>query len=350
MNKHQINFIRNDCLQVLPWANALLKLKNCSIYIAGASGFIGSWLLELISCLNDELNFNINVVATSRDWSYLKKNCSHLYDNANFTFLNVDIINSFDIPEECQWVIHLAATPDKSVHSSNPLDVVHTIVQGTDNLIKSASRINNLQKIIYLSSGQVYGNQPNEIKSIDEKQFFPSDCTSIFGCYVQAKRMAENLCQIYRSQMRLPIAILRPFAFIGPYQILNKPWAINNFICDALRGNKIYIEGNPNTVRSYMYPLDMAYWILKYMINSQDGDVLNLGSSCGYSLFETAKLVVDNFSKDISIQTTINSDSLSASCFVPNIEKAKRQYNLDITVDLQDAIRRTIEWFKLESN
>jgi len=346
MKRQQIDFIRDDCLQMLKQSDRLLALKNQSIYITGAGGFIGSWLLELINCLNDELNFNINVVATSRNWNYVKQHRPHLCKN--LTLLEVDVMNPFDIPEECQWIIHLAATPDKSVHASNPLSVVHTITQGTNNLLEAASRVSNVQKIIYLSSGQIYGAQTDGVDVIDEKQFFPSDCTSIFGCYIQAKRMAENLCQIYRSQMRLPISILRPFAFVGPYQILNKPWVMNNFIRDALSGNKINIEGNPNTVRSYMYPSDMAYWILSYMVNSQDGDVLNLGSEQGSSLSDIATLVAKNFNKNISIETTINADSLLLSRFVPNISKAKQEYGLDITIDLEMAIQKTLAWFKLE--
>jgi nucleoside-diphosphate-sugar epimerase len=347
MNTHQIDFIRNDCLKLISKADSLSKLRNSYIYITGAGGFVGNWLLEFISCLNDELNFNINVIATSRNWGYLKENRFHLYNNSNFTFLDLDVLSSFDIPEECQWVIHLAATPDKSHHASDPLNVVNTIVQGTNNLLTAANRLNNLQKVVYLSSGQVYGDQTNEVDFIDEKKFFPSDCTNIFGCYVQAKRMAENICQIYRSQMRLPISVLRPFSFIGPYQILDKPWAINNFVRDALHGDKVHIEGNPNTIRSYMYPSDMAYWILKYMLDSQDGDVLNLGSSCGYKLLDIAKLVIENVDGDISIQTTINSDSLVPSHFIPSTNKAKTKYGLDITVNLEEAIKRTIIWFKL---
>ncbi len=61
---------------------------------------------------------------------------------------------------------------------------------------------------------------------------------------------------------KLPVVTARPFAFIGPYQGLDKPWAVNNFLRDALLGVPIRILGDADTVRSYMYPSDMAFWLL----------------------------------------------------------------------------------------
>jgi len=348
MNNSQIDFIRNDCLNVLSDVSALDGLKNQSVYMTGAAGFMGSWLLELISCLNDEFNFNINVVATSRNWDEIEKERSHLYNKEYFSFLTVDVRHTFDIPEDCKWIIHLAGTPDRRFHASDPLNTINSIIRGTENLLNEASRITNLNKIVCLSSGHIYGKQPAKCRSIDEENFFPSDCTNTIECYIQAKRMAENICQIYRSQMRLPIAVLRPFSFIGPYQLVSRPWAINNFIYNALRGRSIRIEGNCNTVRSYMYPSDMAYWILKYMQDSDDGDFLNLGSSDGQSLLKIAQLVAQNSDNNPSIETALNADSVSPSYFVPNVKKAKTKYGLKVNIPLEESIKRTVQWLKDE--
>ena len=66
-------------------------------------------------------------------------------------------------------------------------------------------------------------------------------CNSITSVYAEVKRCAETLCTAYSSQYKVPIVIIRPFAFIGPYQFLDKPWAINNFLRDGIAGGPIRI-------------------------------------------------------------------------------------------------------------
>ena len=68
------------------------------------------------------------------------------------------------------------------------------------------------------------------------------------------------------SELYLPIIIVRPFAFIGPFQSLDKPWAVNNFIRDAILGGPIRILGNELTTKSYMYGSDLAYFILNLLV------------------------------------------------------------------------------------
>ena len=81
--------------------------------------------------------------------------------------------------------------------------------------------------------------------------------------------------------MRLPIVTVRPFAFLGPYQLLDRPWAANNFIRDSLLGGPIRIQGDGQSVRSYMYPADMALWLLTIFPRGSVGSVYNVGSPNG---------------------------------------------------------------------
>ena len=93
--------------------------------------------------------------------------------------------------------------------------------------------LNKLRKFLYVSSGQVYNRSLAKKELISESDFGPLDCNKITSVYPEAKRLVEASCCAYSSQYKLPIVIARPFSFIGPYQSLSKPWAINNFINDA---------------------------------------------------------------------------------------------------------------------
>ena len=93
---------------------------------------------------------------------------------------------------------------------------------------------------------------------IAEKSFEGFDPSAFPAAYAEAKRYGESLCTLFRNQFRLPIVNVRPFSFVGPYQSLDAPWAINNFIRDVVMRQPIRIQGDGTAVRSYMYGADMA--------------------------------------------------------------------------------------------
>ena len=163
--------------------------------------------------------------------------------------------------------------------------------------------------------------------------------------YPEAKRLAETICTAYRNQHRLPIVNVRPFAFIGPYQLLDRPWAINNFIRDSLRGGPIRILGDGKTVRSYMYPSDMALWILTILTKGSNGASYNIGSPYGVTLKELAEIIADNFSNSPEIILNFsNNKNFKTTKFVPDVSLAQKELGLKLNVDLSKAIERTIQW------
>jgi len=348
MNNRQINYIQKDCLDILTNIDELAYLKNQQLYLTGAGGFMGSWLIEMINCLNCNFDFNVSVLATSRSWEFAKENTPHLFSYKNITFLEQDVRNPIEIPTDHQWIIHLASNPDNRIHTTNPLKIVETITHGTTNILHAASRLDHLKKFLNISSGNIYGGFQDTETDVKEDQFGPLNCSSILSTYQESKRMGETITQIFSSQTRIPVATLRPFAFIGPNQQLDRPWAINNFVRDALNGEKIRILGNTQTKRSYMYPSDMAYWILKYLGDSKSNSFMNLGSDEGISLEEIAQTVADNFSKSIPLDTSRNEFSNIKTNFVPNLELAKTKYKLNLTINFKEAIRKTVEWHRLE--
>jgi dTDP-glucose 4,6-dehydratase len=161
----------------------------------------------------------------------------------------------------------------------------------------------------------------------------------------KAKRLAETLCVAYRNQHRLPIVNARPFAFVGPYQLLDRPWAINNFIRDALQGGPIRIQGDGETVRSYMYGSDMAWWLLRILVRGAVGASYNVGSSRGVTLAQLAEMVAGGLPKRPRVLLGVSPvQRLHRSRLVPDVGLAQDTLGLKQTVDLETALRRTIWW------
>ena len=169
-------------------------------------------------------------------------------------------------------------------------------------------------------------------------------CNSITSVYPEAKRYAETLCSAYWSLYKIPLVIARPFSFIGPYQSLDKPWAINNFIRDALMNNTIRIIGNGLPVRSYMYPSDMAFWLLRILVDGNPGVAYNVGSPFGVTLKTLAeKIILHSNTKSTILIKQLNEDE---SKFVPDGTLCRDTLGLVIHVDIDETLKRSIRWFR----
>ncbi len=340
--------IKKDCAEIVDGrAQALYALKNETIFITGGTGFVGTWLVELITFLNDNYQFNTRLVLLSRNSHNFRAKTPHIAERSDVILIERDVRSALEIPDDVSFVIHAAGNPDNRQHVLDPLRVMEVIVKGTDSILAAASGLTNLKKFLNISSGLVYGAQPLELDRLHEGYIGAPDCNSVMSIYAEAKRYAETTCSAYRSLYKMPIVTARPFAFIGPYQLLDKPWAINNFIRDSLQGETIRILGDGETIRSYMYPSDMAFWLLRILAEGVSGLAYNVGSPHGLTLKQLAEKIASNFTTrpKIVIQN-LNEGRAHRSKFVPDVGLAERSLGLKLEVDIDSAISRTISWFR----
>lgn len=339
------DIIKEDCKEATDNSLKLLKgLKEQTMLITGGTGFMGKWLSEMCTFLNDKHDYNIKLFLLSSNANIFSNNFKHISLREDIVLIERDIRSLLDISDEINFIIHTAASPDNRFHASDPIKTIEVIVNGTKSILEYATRLPELKKVLNISSGHVYGTQPWNLDNISENDYFGFDPSSLVSTYPEAKRLAETICTAYRNQHRLPIVNARPFAFIGPYQLLDRPWAINNFIRDSLRGGPIRILGDGETVRSYMYPSDMALWILTILVKGSNGANYNIGSPYGVTLKELAEIIASNFSSSPEIILNFsNNKNLKSTKFVPDISSAQK-LGLNIKTDLDNAIKKTIMW------
>lgn len=338
--------VRQDCENALVGKTDLLKaLRKETLLVTGGTGFFGVWLAEMIASLNDVHNFGCRLVLMARRPHILYEKAPHLAKRPDIITISQDVRTLIELPGEVSFIIHAAGSPDSRLHASDPLQTIDVIVNGTNAALAAAARLPVLRKVLLVSSGLIYGTQPWEMDGIPESFMGSVDCSAAISAYTEAKRMAETFAAAFRSQHRLPIVNVRPFAFIGPYQLMDRPWAINNFIRDSLRGGPIRILGDGTSVRSYMYPSDMAFWLLRILVDGTPGRSYNLGSPVGITLKELAQKIAACFPNPVRIECRFLTNEIARrSRFVPDITFAKDTLGLTINVDLDTAIRRSILW------
>ena len=346
--KNKIVF--DDCKKSCVEIESFKVLNNQSILITGGTGFIGKWISEMVSYINFTNNLNIKLYLLGRDIVKFKEEVPHLAEKSFINLIEQDVRYLHDLPSDVNYVIHAAGTPDNREHVSDPLKTIETFYKGTQSLLDAATRIQHLKRIVHLSSNLVYGKNVTG-QLITENSFGSFEALNTLNCYAESKRIAESLCSCYKKNFRLPILILRPFAFIGPYQDIEKPWAINSFIRDAILGGPIRILGNGLTERSYLYASDMAYCILKSLIGGKIGEVYNLGSNTPISLNELAiKIKNQSPSKMEILSKSSKENYLGVSKLVPNTDKINKEFNFKEIFTIDEAIYRTILWNQLNKN
>jgi dTDP-glucose 4,6-dehydratase len=337
-------FIREDCLHSIAGIEHYYRgLKNKTVLITGGTGFMGSWLTSFIIFLNKEYSYGIKLILLSRNASESAISKWDT-DNTQIRFIDCDVRNLSDIPHEINYIIHAAASPDITYHSSQPIRTYETIVNGTFNLLNAASLLETLHNIVHISSGLVYGK--NQTGFYDEEfSFGKLNCSNIHVVYTEAKRMAETIVAICKNQFRLPITITRPFTFIGPFQSIEKTWAFNSVVREALLNNKIRIYGDGKIKRGYMYGSDMAAWILCMLANPTKTNIYNLGSDKAITLTEIASLVSSTLQSRTAITYENHMGSLvNNSDWIPDTSRAKNQFPFNEPMALSTAIKKTINW------
>jgi dTDP-glucose 4,6-dehydratase len=348
MNVRAIELIRRDIREAVAGQAGLLSaLKGDTLLITGGTGFMGKWLAELIAFLNDEHGFGVSLVLQARNTDRFRAACPHLAGRSDVRLIKGDVRHTIEIPQETNWLIHAAATPDSRFHSTNPLETMGVIAEGTSAVLRTLDRCANFKVLLNISSGLVYGPQPLALERIPEDFVGAPACSSVSSAYAEAKRYAETLCSSHRSQARIPIVTARPFAFIGPYQSLDTPWAINNFLRDALSGNAVRVLGDGRSIRSYLYPSDMAFWLLRMLVAGVPGQTYNVGSPDPSELEHVAQVVSSQFSPrpEIRLGSGVGEMHRRQSRLVPDVSKA-HELGLRQTVGLQQAIERTIQWHR----
>jgi nucleoside-diphosphate-sugar epimerase len=329
--------------------NYLYKLQNKKIFISGATGFFGKWLMQILLGANDEFKLNIKMTILTRN-SDKSRNEQRWLNNSNITMIEGDICN-FPFPVEIfDFFIHAATSTSASLNNDHPEVMADTIIDGTRNILKLAS-LSHHPRFLFVSSGAIYGSQPPTILKASEKLESGPLINRISSSYAEAKRMAELYCQFSQSQKKIQLSIARCYAFVGPYLPLDQHFAVGNFINNVLEKKSITLTGDGSPFRTYMYASDLVEWLLAILTEVNNGEIYNVGSDEEIQIIELAR-VVDNFrfKNGLSIDgqgvilTGNPSTTNTRNAYVPSIECAKKNLKLKIRVSLEEALDKTFKW------
>lgn len=318
------------------------EFRNRDIFITGGTGFFGCWLLESFAKANRQLDLRASVTVLTRDPAGFQNKAPHLARDPAIHLLAGDV-RSFSYPDtKFSHVIHAATSVSREQIENSPLDMLETIVDGTRHVLDFA-RSHGVRKLLFTSSGAVYGRQPPGMSHIPEAFEGGPDPLSPSSVYGEGKRVAEQLCALTPG---IECKIARCFAFIGPHLPLDAHFAAGNFIRDAIANQPIHVRGDGAPRRSYLYAADLCIWLWTILANAPAMRAYNVGSENSISILDLARETAAVLRPGLEIRVDQpHSEGAETPQYVPATARAQQELGLKQFVPLRDAIRRTAEWY-----
>jgi dTDP-glucose 4,6-dehydratase len=312
-----------------------------SLIVIGGSGFFGKSILDFYGRGGLE-KWNVkHLILAARDPDILKIECPNLLKSNGVELLKLDITNCTQIPK-AEFVIHAAASTDASNYVNFSEREKKNILIGTDNFCNLAKKNLKDSKIIYVSSGAVYGQQSENISHISENmallpiESLPQNKRD----YAAAKRDSELLIKKL-EEYELRVSIARCFAFVGSWLPRNKHFAIGNFIESVKNKTPIIVNSNNLVLRSYMYADDLVEWLMEICLNSHiDCPIYNVGSEDEVSIQYIAKLFAEKYDLELKIPAKCKNNNVDR--YIPSTKKARDELSLIQKINTKDAIEKTI--------
>ena len=296
------------------------------LLILGGSGFIGSSIVDYginKKLIKNKIN-KLYILSRSSKFSQNKK--KHI----SITYINKNMLDVNKLPQ-VDYIIYC-------LKNSN----IKTSLSYFNQFLKILKNFKKKPKILFTSSGAVYGKNTNKKKDIESKKINNNLINNFIGYknkYAKEKIfLEEKFKELSRKNYKVSIA--RCYTFIGK-NIINYNYAISDLINAANNKTKIILNTHIDVFRSYMHSDDLSNWLITILKNSNTKcPIYNVGSDEIINLKSLTKKIGIMTNKKISIKIKKNK---KFDYYVPSITKAYKKLNLKILINLNDALNSTIK-------
>ena len=309
-----------------------MRKRIPKILVTGGAGFIGSSFVRLL-VKNNILPVVVDKLTYAGDLKRLEE------IKGKFKFYKTDIcskkgIEAVFLKEKPDILVHFAAEShvDRSIKDAAPF--VETNIKGTQVLL-DASRKHKIQKFIFISTDEVYGEIANG-KFNEDSPIKPN------SPYAASKAAADLLVQAYIRTNKFPAIIIRPSNNYGPWQYPEK--LIPLAILRILSGDKVPIYGRGVNVREWLYVDDCSRGIMAVMRRGKIGQVYNIGSACESKNIATVKLLLKTLGVSQSRFEFVKDRLGHDLRYCLNSRKIARELGWKPKVKLSEGLKLTVGW------
>lgn len=327
------------------------KLGGKSVLISGASGMIGSLLIDAIMTRNEVVvaDRRCRVLATSRSERTARNRFAPWWDREEFFYFSHDIAQPIlTLPRMPDYLIHAASTTHPAQYVGEPINTISANILGCLNMLELAAQKPG-SRFLFLSSVEIYGENRGDTDYFDESYCGYLDCNTLRAGYPEAKRLSESMCQAYAKEKRVDTVILRLPRTYGPTMRMSDTKAIAQFIKKALAGEDIVLKSEGNQLYSYAFVGDTVLGMLYVLTRGGSGQAYNLADEgSDIKLKDLASIAAENAGTKVIFHLPEESERAGYSTATKALLNANKLKALgwQARFDLNQGIALTIEILK----
>ncbi|MFO1059712.1 MAG: NAD-dependent epimerase/dehydratase family protein [Dongiaceae bacterium] len=314
-------------------------IAGSRIFITGGAGFIGTHLAARLADRNEVVLFdNLHNSAGNKAPVLRHRNVRLAAGDVR----DIAAVRAALDPG-VEYVIHAAAIAGVDTVIADPMRVLEVNVKGTFNVAEAAQGLRGLKRFVGFSTSEVFGNHAYDVSERDIKP------TLTVGeprwTYAMSKLVGEFVVHAHGVRDRMPAVTLRPFNVYGPNQA--GVGAVHNFVRRALAGEAIVVHGEGAQIRAWCYVDDFVQGALAAMSSDTAiGRTYNIGDPRStVTVLALARMIAALAgSRSAIVLKPIDYPDIGVR--VPNIGAARRDLGYEPTIELEDGLRRTIEWYR----
>jgi nucleoside-diphosphate-sugar epimerase len=267
------------------------QLKGSAVLITGATGLIGTFLIDTLMYRNDRFDDAVTIYALGRNRASFKERFRRYLDSPLFHFVEQDVLRPFAFDLPVDYIVHGAANTHPVAYAAAPVDTILLSITGTQNVLDFASS-HRVKRILFLSTVEVYGENRGDCDHFKEDYCGHIDCNTLRAGYPEGKRCAEALCQAYIKEKKLDVVIIRCCRVYGATMGNSDSKVIAQFLRNAASGKAIVLKSKGDQLFSYCHVADVCSALLTVLLNGKTGEAYNVANTGGdMTLRETAEFL-----------------------------------------------------------
>jgi len=321
------------------------RLKNKSILITGATGLIGTFLIDVLMYRNNQYNDNIIIYAVSRNKEKAQIRFGEYFNTQFFIFIQKDIQNNFEIKAHIDYIIHGALNAHPIAYATEPINTILTSVIGTNSILDFAA-MHIAKRVLFLSTDEIYGANRGDFEKLNEDYCGYIDCNTLRAGYPEGKRAAEALCQAYIKEKNIDVVIARFCRIYGPTMGNDDSKAIAQFIKNTVNGEKIILKSRGDQQYTCCYVADVCSALLVLLLNGKNGEAYNISDiDCNKSLFQIAAILSEYAGVEIifDIPSSVESAGYSKTTKAILDNSKMRELGWEPKYNIKKGLIRTVD-------